>query len=63
MVDVIDAWAARSGADRLRISVIPANGGALNFWRRLGFHRVPAQPDSSLAHSAIALERPIQSHT
>jgi GNAT superfamily N-acetyltransferase len=61
-VSAIDAWAARSGADRLRVSVLPANAGALEFWQRLGFTDVPAQPATGQAHStAIALERPIQS--
>jgi RimJ/RimL family protein N-acetyltransferase len=60
-VSAIDAWAARSGADRLRISVTPANAGALSFWQRRGFTRVPAQPTAVRAHAtAIALERPIQ---
>ena len=62
-VSAIDAWAARSGADRLRITVIPANSGALEFWQGLGFTRVEAHPRSDRGHpTAIALERPIQSY-
>jgi GNAT superfamily N-acetyltransferase len=62
-VSAIDAWAARSGADRLRISVIAANAGALDFWQGLGFTTVPAQPAAARTNpTAIALERPVQSH-
>jgi RimJ/RimL family protein N-acetyltransferase len=58
-VGAIDSWAARSGADSLRVTVIPANGAALDFWQRLGFTRVPAQPTTNPAPSTvIALERP-----
>lgn len=57
----IEAWAARSGADRIRITVMPVNTGALAFWQRLGFTRVPAQPTRVREHAtAIALERPIE---
>jgi GNAT superfamily N-acetyltransferase len=61
-VSAIDAWAARSGADRLRVGVVLANSGGLQFWQELGFTQVDAHPDATRAHStAIALERPIQS--
>jgi RimJ/RimL family protein N-acetyltransferase len=63
-VSAIDAWAARSGADRLRVGVLPANAAALAFWQRLGFTRVRAQPTTVRAHAtAIALERPIHSQS
>ena len=60
VMGAIDSWAARSGADRLRITVISANSGALDFWQRLGFTRVPIQPKTDSAHATvIALERPV----
>jgi RimJ/RimL family protein N-acetyltransferase len=60
---VIDRWAGASGADRLRISVMPANIPALAFWRALGFADVAAVPGFArrAEHAvAIALERPIE---
>lgn len=61
-VSAIDAWAARSGADRLRIAVVLANAGGLKFWQALGFTEVDVHPDAMRTHSpAIALERPIRS--
>jgi GNAT superfamily N-acetyltransferase len=60
-VSAINSWAARSGADRLRVSVLPANAGVLEFWQRLGFAHVPAHATTVRARStATALERPIQ---
>jgi ribosomal protein S18 acetylase RimI-like enzyme len=61
-IAAIDRQAQRSGADRLRITVMPVNVRALAFWRRLGFTEVP--PISGFAtrpeHAvAIALERPV----
>jgi GNAT superfamily N-acetyltransferase len=62
VVGAIDSWAARSGADRLRVTVNPANSGALDFWQELGFTRVPVQPTADPAHrTVIALERPVTS--
>ena len=52
----VDAWAARSGADTLRITVIPANTRGMAFWRRQGFEPVPAVGTHP---TAIALERPV----
>jgi GNAT superfamily N-acetyltransferase len=60
-VSAIDAWAARSGADRLRIAVVLANNPALEFWQGLGFTRMQAHPRSERTHhTAIALERSVQ---
>lgn len=62
VVSAIDAWAARSGADRLRVAVVLANNAALEFWHGLGFTRVQAHLRSERTHhTSIALERPIQS--
>ena len=61
VVAAIDAWAARAGADRLRISVVARNTDAMGFWRALGFAPVPAHARSvdDPAHgSVVALERP-----
>lgn len=59
---VIDRWAGASGADRLRISVMPVNTPALAFWHALGFTEVTAVPGFATRpeHAvAIALERPV----
>lgn len=50
----VDAWARRTGADRLRITVNTANTGGLAFWRRHGFEPVPAV---LAGPGIIALER------
>ena len=50
----IDARAARAGADRLRVGVVPCNEPALAFWRGLGFADV-----ASLDAATLALERPV----
>jgi GNAT superfamily N-acetyltransferase len=61
-VAAIDAWAARSGADRLRISVIAANARGLRFWRRLGFEAVPAASAAAGAQKPVtAFERSVHS--
>jgi GNAT superfamily N-acetyltransferase len=60
-VSAIDAWAARSGADRLRIAVVLANNAALEFWQGLGFTRVQTHPRSERTHhTSLALERSVQ---
>ncbi len=60
IVGEIDARAARSGADRLRIAVILANTRGMRFWQRLGFAEVPVHASSEQTLSAsIALERPV----
>ncbi|MDX6689624.1 MAG: hypothetical protein QOG15_1081 [Solirubrobacteraceae bacterium] len=59
---VIDRWAGASGADRLRISVMPANTTALAFWYAIGFAEVPAVSGfaTRAEHEvAIALERAV----
>ena len=50
----IDTWAARSGAERLRVAVKLVNPGGLAYWERLGYERVPVDATETVAH-----ERPV----
>ena len=52
LVAAVDGAAAQAGAQRVRISVLPVNAGALAFWEGIGFEHVAAR-DASL----LALER------
>jgi SAM-dependent methyltransferase/GNAT superfamily N-acetyltransferase len=56
IVAAIDEWAARAGADTLRVAVKPVNTGGMAFWRRLGFEPVPAVGADP---AVLAFERPV----
>lgn len=61
LVDAVDAWARRWGAERLVLWVIADNDSALRFYDRLGFMVLKEGPDaeSGAQYGALAMVRPI----